>query len=137
MYSQPEQTVDGIATLIRSHVKADPRFFFTGDQFETNIAKSANGLQVNDGGGWNMWGNPGGDQNGGWNMWGGNNGGWNMWSTEIGADEGGWGGFGGGGWGGFGGFGGGGALFSYGGENVSIVDFMIKRNEVIRSALGF
>jgi len=166
MYSQPEQAVDGIATLIRSHVKADPRFFFTGDQFETNIAKSANGLQVSGGnGGWNMWGNTGGDQNGGWNMWGGNNdggqtdgggaftgnpnpndswniwggdnGGWNMWSTEIGADEGGWGGFGGGGWGGFGGFGGGGTLFSYGGENVSIVDFMIKRNEVIHSALGF
>ena len=32
--------------------------------------------------------------------------------------------------------GGGGGLFSYGGENVSIVDFMIKRNEVVSSTLG-
>ena len=30
---------------------------------------------------------------------------------------------------------GGGGLFSYGGEKVSIVDFMIKRNEVIRAAI--
>ena len=135
MYSNPESAVNGFATLIRSHVKADPRFFFTADQFESNIAKSPNGLQVS-----------GGNNNtGGWNMWGGGNGGWNMWSTEINADEGGWGGFGGGGFGGGGfggggfggGFGFGGGLFSYGGENVSIVDFMIKRNEVIRSALGF
>ena len=30
----------------------------------------------------------------------------------------------------------GGGLFSYDGEQVSIVDFMIKRNEVIRSTLS-
>ncbi|MBR5361843.1 MAG: carbohydrate-binding domain-containing protein [Oscillospiraceae bacterium] len=92
-YSDPEKTVNGFATLIRSHVKADPRFLFTADKFESNIAKSPNGLQVSQ--------NPGGM----WNMWGG------MWP------------------------GGGGGLYSYGGENVSIVDFMIKRNEVIRAAI--
>ena len=95
MYSDPEAAVKPIASLIRSHVQADPRFFFTADQFESNIARSANGLQV------------------------GNNGG-GLW----------------GGFGGFGGWGGGGGLFSYGGEQVSIVDFMIKRNEVIRAAIG-
>jgi len=61
----------------------------------------------------------------------------NMWSTEIGADEGGWGG-GLGGWGG--GWDGGGMWggnFTFGGDKVSVVDFMIKRNEIIRSALGF
>lgn len=91
MYSDPEAAVAPIASLIRSHVKADPRFFFTADQFESNIAKSAEGLQTGNGGGF------------GWGF----------------------------GWG----FGGGG-LFSYGGEQVSIVDFMIKRNEVIREAIG-
>lgn len=91
MYSDPEAAVAPIASLIRSHVKADPRFFFTADQFESNIAKSAEGLQTGNGGGF------------GWGF----------------------------GWG----FGGGG-LFSYGGEQVSIVDFMIKRNEVIRGAIG-
>ena len=95
MYSDPESAVATIASLIRPHVQADPRFFFTADQFESNIARSEGGLQVGGGGG-------------------------------------GWGGFG---WG-FGGFGGGGGLFSYGGEQVSIVDFMIKRNEVIRAAIG-
>ncbi|MBQ8922415.1 MAG: carbohydrate-binding domain-containing protein [Oscillospiraceae bacterium] len=94
MYQDPERAVAPIASLIRPHVQADPRFFFTADQFESNIARSANGLQVGGGGGW--------------------------------------GGFGGFGWG----FGGGGGLFSYGGEQVSIVDFMIKRNEVIRAAIG-
>ncbi|MBO4878581.1 MAG: carbohydrate-binding domain-containing protein [Ruminococcus sp.] len=110
LYSDPEKTVNGLATLIRDHVKADPRFFFTYDQFETNIAKSANGIQSS-----------GGNNGGG--MWGG----------------GGWGGGGfGGGWGGgmmFPGMGGG--LFSYGGDQVSIVDFMIKRNEYIHNKLGF
>ena len=110
LYNDPEKTVNEFATLIRSHVKADPRFLFTADQFESNIAKSPNGLQVstNPGGGW-----PGGGWPGGGGMWGG--------------------GFGGG----FGGMwpGGGGGLFSYGGENVSIVDFMIKRNEVVRGAI--
>ena len=103
MYSDPEKTVNGFATLIRSHVKADPRFFFTADQFESNIAKSPNGLQVNNnpGGGWPGGGWPGGGWPGGGMM--------------------------------FPGMGGG--LYSYGGDQVSIVDFMIKRNEVIRQAI--
>ena len=92
LYSDPEKTVNGFAELIRSHVKADPRFFFTADQFESNIARNPNGLQVSQ--------NPGG-------MWGG------MWGPGMG-----------------------GGLFSYGGDKVSIVDFMIKRNEVIRSTLN-
>lgn len=88
-YNDPEAVVNGFASLIRSHVKADPRSLFTADQFESNIAKSPNGLQIS-GQGQNPWGG----------MWGGQ-----------------------------------GGLFSYGGENVSIVDFMIKRNEVIRAAI--
>ena len=91
-YSDPEKTVNGFASLIRSHVQADPRGLFTADQFESNIAKSPNGLQVGGGGG--MWGG----------IWGG------MWGGQ-------------------------GGLFSYGGDQVSIVDFMIKRSEVIRSTL--
>lgn len=106
MYTNPQQSVDKYAALIRDHVKADPRAFFTADQFETNIAKSANGLQTNNGGNNGMWG-------------------------------GGFGGMWGGGFGGFGGgFGGAGGLFSYGGDQVSIVDFLIKRVEVINQAVG-
>ena len=144
LYSDPEATVNSYASLIRDSVKNDPRSFFTYDVFESNISKSANGLQVSENNnGWNFnngdnngWNFNNGD-NGGWNMWGGDNGGWNMWSTEIGADEGGWGG-GLGGWGG--GWDGGGMWggnFTFGGDKVSVVDFMIKRNEIIRSALGF
>ncbi len=92
-YSDPEKTVNGFASLIRSHVQADPRGLFTADQFESNIAKSPNGLQVGGGDG-GMWGG----------IWGG------MWGGQ-------------------------GGLFSYGGDQVSIVDFMIKRSEVIRSTL--
>ena len=44
-----------------------------------------------------------------------------------------WGGGGGGFGGGWGGFGGGGGMF--GGGNISVVDFLITRFEVIRSAL--
>ncbi len=102
LYSNPEQTVNSYAELIRSHVQADTRFLFTTDQFETNIAKSANGLQTGGGGGF-----------GGFGGWGGGFGG--MWG---------------------GGFGGGGGMMSFGGENVSIVDFMIKRLEVIRNSIG-
>ena len=94
LYSNPEAAVSEFAALIRSHVKADPRFFFTADQFESNIAKSPNGLQIGQ--------NPGG-------IWGG------IWCPGMGM---------------------GGGLFSYGGEKVSIVDFMIKRNEVISSTLS-
>ncbi|MDO4864469.1 MAG: carbohydrate-binding domain-containing protein [Ruminococcus sp.] len=67
LYSDPEKSVNELATLIRDHVKADPRFFFTYDQFEQNIAKSPNGLQVSQGGGMGMWGGFGG-------MWGGGGG---------------------------------------------------------------
>lgn len=88
-YANPEQRVSAIAAQIRSHVQADPRFFFTADQFERNIAKSANGLQIGGGGG----------------IWGG------MWGF-------------------------GDSLFSYGGENVSVVDFLIRRSEVIAQAIG-
>lgn len=44
-----------------------------------------------------------------------------------------------GGWGGFGGFGGfgGGGGFNFGGDQISVVDFLIKRNEVIRQAIGY
>lgn len=88
MYSDPEAAVAPIAALIRSHVQADPRFFFSADQFESNIARSEAGLQVSGGGfGFGF--------------------GWGFGDT----------------------------LFSYGGEKVSIVDFMIKRNEVIRTTL--
>ena len=92
-YSDPEKTVNGFASLIRSHVQADPRGLFTADQFEKNIAKSPNGLQIS------------GSQQNPWGWMG------MMWPGQ------------------------GGGLFSYGGENVSIVDFMIKRNEVILSTL--
>ena len=43
-------------------------------------------------------------------------------------------------WGGFGGMwggGGGGQPFSFGGESISIVDFINKRNEVVRQKIGF
>jgi hypothetical protein len=98
-YSDPEKTVKSHASLISDHVKADPRFFFTYDQYEKNIAKSANGLQSGNGRGNGM------------GMWGGGGFGFN--------------------------FGMNGGLFSYGGDSVSIVDFMIKRNEYIHSKLGF
>ena len=94
MYSDPEKTVSGFASLIRSHVKADPRSLFTADQFESNIAKSPNGLQITNPGSQNPWGG----------IWGG------IWGGQ-------------------------GGLFSYGGEQVSVVDFMVKRNEVILSTL--
>ncbi|MBR5372438.1 MAG: carbohydrate-binding domain-containing protein [Oscillospiraceae bacterium] len=99
MYENPEKVVNAYADLIRSHAKADPRSFFTSDKFDTNISKSATGLQVNTGGG-----------GGGWGMFGG-------------------GMFGGGM------FGGGGGVFTFGGENVSIVDFLYKRVEIIRGAI--
>ena len=53
-------------------------------------------------------------------------------NTGNGNGQGGWGGFGG--WGG-GGFGGGGGGGMFGGGNISVVDFLIKRFEIIRSSL--
>ena len=166
MYSDPESVVNSYAKVIRNDVKADPHSFFTPDQFESNIAKSAGGLQVsaNAGGmggfggfggfggggfGWALttnaepYGAVGADDWGGGFNWGGNNGG-NMggfnWGDMGGGNNGGnMGGFDFGNMGGFGGFGGfgGGGVYSYGGDQVSIVDFMIKRNEVIHSALNY
>ncbi len=109
MYSDPEQKVNAIADVIRESVKNDPRAFFTIDQFEKNISKSETGLVVNNNGGsFGNWG-------GGFGNWGGGFGNWG---------------------GGFGGFGDS-SLFSFGGDQVSVVDFMIKRAEVIRSAIGY
>lgn len=110
MYRDPEKTVSDLANTIRPAVKADPRFFFTAEQFEKNIARSETGLVINQG-----------NSNGGFGGFGGFDG---------------FGGFGGWGGGFGGGFGGNGTLYSYGGENVSIVDFIIKRNEIIHSAFG-
>ena len=155
MYSDPEAVVNSYAKVIRDDAKADPHSFFTPDQFESNIAKSAAGLQVsaNAGGmggfggfggfggggfGWALtyaepYGAVGADDWGGGFNWGGNNGGFDWGGNNGGGNM---GGFDWGGMGGFGGFGGGG-VYSYGGDQVSIVDFMIKRNEVIHSALNY
>jgi hypothetical protein len=145
LYSDPQAAVDGYASLIRDHVKNDPRAFFGFDVFESNTTKSANGLQVSDNGnnnGWNFnWNNngdnnnndngfnwnPNGDNNNNnfdwnnfdWSQFG--NGGDNPWGGfQINADEpaGGWGGFGGNGGngGGFGGAGGWGGGFGFGGD---------------------
>ncbi len=127
MYSDPENTVKKIDSLIGSHVKTDPRYLFTAEQYAKNIAKSPEGLQADEskgdgsfGGGFGNWG--GGFGGGNFGGWGGGNGGGNF---------GGWGGGNGGFGGGFG-FGNG-----MGGENVSVTDFMIKRREVVGKALGF
>lgn len=143
MYSNPETAINNYASIIRSHVKADPRFFFTADQFETNISKSATGLQVNTNTntGWN-WNNNNNNNNPGWNWNNQNNGNnnnnnqnfdWNNfdWNNQN------WGGgFAGGGFGGFNMFGGNGGVFTFGGENVSIYDFLVKRMEIVRGQLG-
>ncbi len=118
MYSNPENTVNQKALLIRDHIKADPRYLFTAEQFENNIAKTPGGLQVSD--------DPGGNT-GDWGNWGGF-----VWAPGDNNNPGGFGDWGGGfgDWGG--GFGDG-----FGGENVSVTDFLIKRLEVVKSALGF
>ncbi|WP_297957001.1 carbohydrate-binding domain-containing protein [uncultured Ruminococcus sp.] len=139
-YSNPEQYVSEYASMIRPHVQADPLFFFNVDQFDSTTKKSANGLQTSgqQGQQQNPWG---GQQQ---NPWGGQQG-WNWQSNEPDgsvvvtdeswAFEGGWGGgFGGGGFGG-GGFGGGGMM--WGSENISVVDFLVKRFEIIHSALHY
>ncbi|MBR5363230.1 MAG: carbohydrate-binding domain-containing protein [Oscillospiraceae bacterium] len=91
LYNDPEQYVKNYVNLIGSHVQADPRNLSNYQSFQTNTAKTANGLG-------------GQQQQGGWP---------------------------GGGWG----FpGGGGGMF--GGGNISVVDFLIRRNEVIHQAIG-
>ena len=93
LFSNPEAYVKNTVNLISSHVQADPRNLSDFQTFQTNTAKTANGL--------------GGQQQ----------------------QQGGWG-FGGG----FGFGGGGGGMF--GGGNISVVDCLIRRNEVVRGAIG-
>ena len=154
-YSNPEQYVSNYATMIRPHVQSDPLSFFTVDQFDSTTKKSANGLQTSGNGQQqNPWGQQGQQQN----PWGqqGQQGqqqnpwdqqGQGQWNFQFNSDEesnsdvvetgDSWafeGGFGGGGWGG-GGFGGGGMM--WGSESISVVDFLIKRFEIIHSALRY
>lgn len=147
-FSNPEQYTSEYVSLIRPHVQADPLYFFTLDQFDSTTKKSANGLQVGSGqqnpGQQNPWGqqdpwgqqNPWGQQ--GWNWQSDENSDDSVVTEESWAFEGGFGGggaqWGGGGWGG-GGFGGGGMMWNS--ETVSVVDFLIKRFEIIHSALNF
>lgn len=93
LYNDPEQYVKNYVNLIGSHVQADPRNLSNYQSFQTNTAKTANGLG-------------GQQQQGGWP--------------------------GGGGWG----FPGGGGGGMFGGGNISVVDFLIRRNEVIHQAIG-
>ncbi len=136
MYSDAQTTVNQKASLIRDHIKADPRYLFTAEQFESNIAVTPGGLQVSNDpgntGGWGGFGDWGGfvwaagDNNvmapGDNNNWGGG---------------GGFGNWGGGGFGDWGGGFGGGFGNGFGGADVSVTDFLIKRYEVVRNALGF
>ncbi len=148
-YSDPEQYVANYAKKIRPHVQADPRASFTVEDFDINTSKSAEGLQYSEedpGNAWGNWGGFGGGdangENGGWAGFGGANG-----------ENGGWAGFGGDAsfdwanvdwenmdwgnmdwgdmdWGDMD-FGGG----MFGGGQTSVVDFLIKRFEIIREAL--
>ena len=150
-YKDPEQYVSNYADMIRPHVQADPLSAYTVDQFNKATSKSAGGLQTgnngNNGFDWNNvnnngnngfnWNNNGNNGNNGFN-WGDNGGQWNFQFNADESDsdegsatleqswafEGGFGGFGGGGGGGF-----------FGGDNVSVVDFILQRFEVIRSTL--
>ena len=152
-YSDPEAYVSKYADMIRPHVQADPLSAFTVDQFNSNTSKSANGIQTNTNTqqGNNQW-----NQQQGNNQWNQQQGNWGFqfnsdesdadtittgesWAFEGGGGFGGWGGggFGGGGFGGggFGGWGGGGGgMFN---NNTSVVDFLIARFQIIRSALRF
>jgi hypothetical protein len=145
MYSDPGQSINRYASIIRDHVKADPRFFFTADQFESNIAKSANGLSTGNNNN-NQWGqqqDPWGQQQNPWGQqqqdpWGqqGNNNQWNQWGGwNFGGNADGVAG-GNGGWGMMGGMWGD-ALGMFGGQNVSIYDFLEKRMEIVRNAMNF
>lgn len=144
-YSDPEAYVADYAKKIRSHVAADPRASFTVDDFDLNTSKSPEGLQYSEEevpawGNWNMEGN-------------GEGGAWQGFGGENGENGGGWQGFGGDAsvdwanmdwenmdwenmdWGDmdFGDMDWGDGTF--GGGQTSVVDFLIKRFEIIREAL--
>lgn len=147
-YSDPEAYVADYAKKIRSHVAADPRASFTVDDFDLNTSKSPEGLQYSeeDVPAWGNWNMDGNGEGGGWPAFGGENG-------ENGENGGGWPGFGGDAsvdwanmdwenmdwenmdWGDmdFGDMDWGDGMF--GGGQTSVVDFLIKRFEIIREAL--
>lgn len=139
-YSDPEAYVSDYAKKIRSHVIADPRASFTVDEFDVNTSKSAEGLQYSEedpGMSWGNWqGN--GDANGGaWQGFGngdGNGGAWQGFGGDASVDWANmdWENFD---WGGmdFGDMDWGNGMF--GGGQTSVVDFLIKRFEIIREAL--
>ena len=154
-YSDPEKYVSDYAKKIRSHVAADPRFEFTIEDFDLNTSKSAEGLQYSEedtGMGWGNWNGNG--ENGGWPGFGGDgeNGGWPGFGGD--GENGGWPGFGGDAsidwanmdwsnmdwgdmnWGDmdWGDMDWGNGMF--GGGQTSVVDFLIKRFEIIREALS-
>ena len=152
-YSDPEAYVADYAKKIRSHVAADPRAAFTVEEFDLNTSKSAEGLQYSEedtGMSWGNWqgagdgnlpafGDGNGDANGAWQGFGDGNGGWpgfggdasfdwanmdweNMdWSNMDWGDM------------DFGDMDWGNGMF--GGGQTSVVDFLIKRFEIIREAL--
>ena len=157
-YSDPESYVADYAKKIRSHVEADPRASFTLDEFDVNTSKSAEGLQYSEedtGMGWGNWNGNG--EGGGWQGFGGGdangeNGGWQGFGGDANGENGGWPGFGDASfdwanvdwsnmdwgdmdfgdmdWGNMD-FGGG----MFGGGQTSVVDFLIKRFEIILEAL--
>ena len=152
-YSDPEAYVSAYAKKIRSHVIADPRASFTIEEFDVNTSKSAEGLQYSEedtGMSWGNWqgagdgnfpafGDGNGDANGAWQGFGDGNGGWpgfggdasfdwanmdweNMdWSNMDWGDM------------DFGDMDWGNGMFC--GGQTSVVDFLIKRFEIIREAL--
>ena len=163
-YSDPEAYVSAYAKKIRSHVIADPRASFTIEEFDVNTSKSAEGLQYSEedtGMSWGNWqgagdgnfpafGNGNGDANGAWQGLGDGNGNFPAFGD---GENGGWPGFGGDAsfdwanvdwenmdWGemgfgdmDFGDMDWGNGMF--GGGQTSVVDFLIKRFEIIREAL--
>ncbi len=111
-FKDPEARVNKIDKVIGSHIKADPRYLFTYDEYVSGISKSAEGLQVSDDatGGWgNMdWGNMD------WGGFGGEGGDQDWANMDWGNMD--WGGFGGGDGAGFGGGDGAGGFGGFGGE---------------------
>ncbi|MCR4639273.1 carbohydrate-binding domain-containing protein [Ruminococcus sp.] len=156
-YSDPESYVSEYAKKIRSHVIADPRASFTADEFDVNTSKSAEGLQYSEedtGMNWGNWNMDGNAEGGAWQGFGnGENG--DAWQGFGNGENGGaWQGFGNGDasfdwanvdwenmdWGemgfgdmDFGNMDWGNGMF--GGGQTSVVDFLIKRFEIIREAL--